>query len=86
MKFAYTISRTSPSTRLSMVAAAVAPEDFSICDMNAHNVPKRERQGQEANGAVAWRDVALHSLNPQRRQLTYSFRLKSAGGWHVHTS
>src|SRR4051794_20573191 len=33
MKAAYTISRNMPSTRLVMVATAIAPEDLSICDI-----------------------------------------------------
>jgi hypothetical protein len=33
MNAAYTISRTIPSTRLVSVAAAIAPEDFNICDI-----------------------------------------------------
>jgi len=33
MNEAYTISRTMPSKRLVKVAAAIAPEDFNICDI-----------------------------------------------------
>ena len=33
MNEAYTISRITPSSRLVMVAAAIAPEDLSICDI-----------------------------------------------------
>jgi len=29
----YTTSRAMPSIRLNMVAAAIAPEDFNICDI-----------------------------------------------------
>jgi hypothetical protein len=29
----YTIFRTIPRTRLVIVAAAIAPEDFNICDI-----------------------------------------------------
>jgi hypothetical protein len=35
MNRAYTISRTIPSNRLTSVAAAIAPEDFSILDTRA---------------------------------------------------
>jgi hypothetical protein len=35
MNAAYTISRTIPSTRLIIVATAIEPEDFSICDIRA---------------------------------------------------
>src|SRR5438034_10579345 len=36
MKLAYTISRTRPKTRLVMVAALIALEDLSSCDMLEH--------------------------------------------------
>ena len=50
MNRAYTITRTMPSSRLSIVAPAIAPEDFSISD-NARQARDKASRSRVAKPA-----------------------------------